>query len=369
MIVRLEIRDRDFNLLEILDKEFMNLSWEYNRIGGCGSFQFNLPRNYCDEKYISGDFNIRIYVRNASTKAYDLWYQGVVENKQPSVREDETIRVSGHGYQSQLNRIYINETYTSQEASVIIKDILDTYIVGVTDITYDVGDISATTFTPDSMQFNTSALDAIQTIADTVGALEWGVDKDRKFFFNARSSSIGYRFALGKDVASFASDDSFKDIVNRIIVQGGDVADVPFTATYNSLASQAKYGLRTRVIQNSSIITSAVASQFADSLFAERIDVVRKGSCSLINNSTRIENTIPIPLFALVARPILYGERLYGTFLYSGEISYQINRINYRLSDSGDLSTDLDLGKLRPDISEVISQLEYKLEQLRTAGG
>ena len=368
MVVRVEIRDRSFNLLEILDNEFMGLSWDYSRVGGCGSFRFNLPRKFCDEKYISGDFNVRIYVRNDSTKAFDLWYQGVVENKQPNVKDDEQITVSGHGYQAQLSRIYVDEDYTGQEVSVIVKDILDTYVVPNTDITYEVGDIVTTSFTPTTIKFNTSAMDALQTLADTVGTREWGVDKDRKFFFKARSSTVGFRFALGRDVASFSSDDSFKDIVNRVIVQGGDVAGVPYSATYNHTLSQLKYGLRTRVIQNSSITTADVASQFANSVLAEFTDVVRKGTCEIINNTSRIETTVPIPLFALTSRPILYGERLYGTFLYSGEISYQVNRINYKFSDDGNLSMSLDLGKLRPDISEVIGQLNYQLEQLRTAG-
>ena len=369
-LVRLEIRDRDFTLLEILDNEFTGLSWDYNRIGGCGSFRFSLARNFCDEKYISGDFNIRIYVRNDSTKAYDLWYQGVVESKMPDVKDDEQISVTGHGYQAQLSRIYPDSTvtYTGQEISVIVKAILDNYITANTDITYDVGDIVSTGITLDSWKFSTSALDAFQTLADIAGTREWGVDKDRKFFFKARSSSIGYRFPLGGQVTAFNSDDSFKDIVNRIIVQGGDVSDVPFTATFNDSASQLKYGLRTQVIQNSSIVTSAVAEQFADSIFTEKSDVVRKGSCELVDYEAQIEATIPIPLFAIKARPVLYGEKYYGTFLYSGEISYQVNRVSYRYTDAGDIVEQLELGKLRPNISEAIGKIEYDLEQLRTAG-
>jgi hypothetical protein len=370
MIVRVEIRDREFNLLEILDNEIQGLSWEYNRIGGCGTFSFSLPRRYYDEKYISGDFNVRILVRNDATKEYDLWYQGIVEEKIPNVRADETIQVSGHGYQAQLSRIYMDEEYTSTEVSVIVKDILDTYIVPNTDITYDAGDIVATGFTPDTFKFKTSAMEALQTLADTVGSREWGVDKDRKFFFKARSSSVGYRFSLGNKVSGFSSDDSFRDIVNRVIVQGGDIGDppVPYTKTYDHALSQLKYGIRTDVIQNSSITTDEVSSQFADSILAEFSDVVRKGSCELVDYETRVETTIPIPLFSLISRTTFYGEKLYGTFLYSGEISYQINRINYRMNNDGAVSINLDLGKLRPDLSEVIGQLEYKLEQLRTAG-
>lgn len=375
MIVKVELRDKQFNILEILDSEFMNLSWEYQRVGGCGSFSFDLPRPYCNERYISGDFNVRIYGRNDTTKAYDLWFQGIVENKAPNVRGvEEVISVQGHGYQAQLSRIQlVNVTYTSQEASVIIKSILDNYVVPNTDITYSALDIEATSFTFDSITFNTDALSAIQTIADTVGAREWGVDEDRSFYFMERSETAGLYFALGNKVTSFTDDDSFKDIVNRVIVQGGDVADVPFqpdptTSYYNNTSSQTKYGRRDQIYQNSAITTDAVARQFAQSILAEKSDVIRRARVEIVNHDVQIESTVPIPLFELVARGTLYGEKYYGTFLYSGRIQYQVNRIVYKLgSNDNVLTTNLELGQPRPNVSEVIGQLKYQLEQLRTA--
>lgn len=376
MIVKIEIRDKSFNILENFDAEFMNLSWEYNRIGGCGTFSFDLPRAYCNEKFISGDFNIRIYVRNATTKAYDLWYQGIVENKAPNVHGiDETISVQGHGYQAQLSRIQLrNVSFSSQEISVIFKNILDNYIVPSTDIIYSGGDIVSTGVTLDSITFNTDALNALQTLSDLAGTREWGINASRSAFFKARSSTSGIYFPLGDKVTSFTSDDSFKDIVNRVIIQGGDVAGIPFapdptTSPYNDTPSQTKYGRHDYIYQNSSIITDAVAQQFATSVLLEKKDVVRRGRCELSNYETQIEATIPIPLFELVARATLYGEKAYGIFLYSGRIQYQVNRIIYRLnSNDSSLVTNMEFGQPRPAESEVIARLTYQLEQLRSAG-
>lgn len=375
MIVKVELRDKSFTLLEILDNEFMNLTWEYNRIGGCGSASFELPREYCNEKFISGDFNVRIKVKNPATNVYDLWYQGIVENKAPNVKGiGETIGVTIHGYQAQLSRIQLNNvSFSSQEVSVIITSLLDNHIVPNTDIIYSGGDISATGFTVDSIEFNGNCLEAIQTLADIVGTREWGVDENRSFYFKQRSSTTGLYFALGDKVTSFTSDDSFKGIVNRVVIQGGDIAGVPYRpdptgSSYNDTSSQTKYGRRDEVYQNSAIITSAVAVQFAQSVLAEKNDVVRRGRCELINYETQIETTIPIPLFELVARATLYNEKTYGTFLYSGRISYQVNRISYKLSTNDSvLTNNLELGQLRPDISETISKLKYQLEQLRSA--
>lgn len=368
MEFRVEIRDRSFTLLEILDKEILDLSWDYSRIGGCGGFNFTLPRKFCDEKYISGDFNIRIYIRNSSTKAYDLWYQGFVEDKIPNVRgKDETIQVTGHGYSAQLSRVYIDANYSSTETSLVVTNIVDTLVEPVTDIVYDGTLIVATSFTPDTLEFNTDADSAIQSCADIVGTREWGVNKDRKFFFKARSSTVGFRYWLGKNIINFSSDDSFKDIVNSVLIQGGDVAGTPYTKSYNSTASQTKYGKRTKVTQNSSITTDTVSAQFANAIFAEFNDVVRKASCEILDVTSMIETTIPIPLAIVMATRVTYGTKKYGTFLYSGDIERQINRINYRINNNGIMTTRIEMDYYRPNISEDIAQLEYQLEQQRTA--
>lgn len=366
-VIRVELRDRSFNLLDILDREIMGLSWAYSRIGGCGEFSFELPRRFCNEKHISGDFNVRIYKRTGP-ETYALWYQGLVEDKVPSIKGDkETIAVRGHGYQAQLSRIYVDQDYTSQEVSVIVKSILDNYITPNTNITYSASDIEATGFTPDSLKFNTDALRALQTCADIVGSREWGVDKDRKFFFKARSSTVGFRYPLGAKITDFDEDQSFKDIINRVIIQGGEIAGSPYTKTYNDTASQLKYNIRTKVIQNSSITTDNVSQQYANSIFAEFNDVVRRVSFTLVGNEDRIETTIPIPLLVLLGGGVTYGKQRYGTFLYSGLIERQINKILYSTDNNGNLKTKIDAGYLRPNIAEELAQLDYQLEQARTA--
>jgi len=376
MIVKVELRNREFETLEVLDDEFIGLDWEFNRIGGCGSFGFDLPRPYCNEKFISGDFNVRIYGRNPSTNDFDLWYQGIVESKAPNVRGiEEVISVQGHGYQAQLSRIQLrNVSFTNTEISVIVKSILDNHVVPNTDIIYSASDIQATGFTPDSIEFNTDALTAIQTLADIAGPVEWGVDENRSVYFLQESTTPGVYFPMGDKLLSFTSDDSFKDIVNRVIVQGGDIAGVPFrpdptASAYNDASSQSKYGRRDFIYQNSSIVTDAVAQRFAASVLSERRTVVRRARCELANHDVQIESTLPIPLAEIVARGAFLGERRYGTALYSGKIRYQVNRIVYKLqANDSVLVTNVEMGQPRPAMPEQISQLKHQIEQLRSAG-
>ena len=81
-----------------------------------------------------------------------------------------------------------------------------------------------------------------------------------------------------------------------------------------------------------------------------------------------IETAIPIPLVNVVAKTITWGTKKYGTFLYGGRISYQVNRVNYKIDSIGNLTISLELGRLRPNVAEDISQLEYRIDQLANTG-
>lgn len=366
MDYKIVMSDRSFNVLEEIEDIASNISWDYNRIGGCGSFSFDVPVRYCEETFLGGSFNVKIYLKNYSTNDFDLWYQGRVENKSHNVRAvNETISVSGSGYQSQLKDIIVNQDYASSEASAIVEDVLDNDIVPNTDITYDGGDITATSFTPDNIEFkDKDALDVMKTLADVVGSREWGVDADRKFFFKARSSDVGFRFPLDGKVTSFSNDTSSVDIINRIIINGGDVSDTPYREVINDLKSQRKWGRRDKVISNSSIVSTQVANQFAQATFSDYKDIVRSARLDLVDN-IQIEETVPIPLVQVVAKSITYGTRKYGTFLYSGRIAYQVNRVSYKIDRVSGLVVSIQLGRLRPNVAEDLNQLEYRLDQLR----
>lgn len=364
---KIVISDRSFNVIDEIQDDAFNVQWDYDRIGGCGAFSFEIQKKFFEDLTLGGDFNIKIYLRNPTTKAFDLRYQGRMPHKIYQVRgEEETITVSGLGYQSQLGKIYVDRDYTSQTVEYIVKHILDNDVTPNTDISYVAGDIENTGVTLDSIKFNTDALKAMQTLAEIVGSREWGVDKNRKFFFKTRSSTVGLRYPItGK--GRYTDEISTDEIVNRVVVTGGDVSGVPYLVTFNYSLSQLKWKRRDRTVQNSAITTSAVAQRFADALNAEFDDAIHRVRFEFLDD-TQIEATLPIPLVQLLSRQITYGEKPYGTFLYSGRVNYQVNKISYRMDDTGVITTTMQLGQLRPQISEDISQLAYQIEQLRQQG-
>lgn len=365
--MRLVLSDREFNVLEYLDNEYLRLKWSYSRIGGCATCNFNLPRKLEEDRNIAGDFNIKIYVRNDSTQAYDLWYQGFISQKGRDIRKRERMPISVSGYAEQLTRIYVDRDYSSQEVSVIVKHLLDNEVTSNTDISYSSGDIEATGFTANDLEFNGTVKEAMQTLADLVN-FEWGVDKDRKFYFKEKSTTVGHRYPLGRKCERFYSDDVSREIINRVIIKGGDVSESPFTATYNDLDSQRKWGRRDIVIHNTAIVTSEVAEQYADVILAERAGVVRRGYAKIVEVDERIEANLPIQLFHLIEKGVTYGEVNYGVRSYSGHVYYSIGHISYSMRKGGSIEANIEIGRPKETPGDTIAQIEHKLEQLRSQG-
>jgi hypothetical protein len=210
-------------------------------------------------------------------------------------------------------------------------------------------------------------MDAIQNCAEIVGTREWGVDKNRKFYFKARSESTTKIYPLGGVVKSFTSIESFRDIVNKIYLEGGEVSGSKFTRSGQDALSILKYGLREEIKTVSSITTNDVADEMIEAILSEKKDLARKATMVVVNEETQHEASIPLGLLRLEIPGTRYGEKEYNTFLYSGHINYQINTIRYSIDDNGVLVKTISLGQMKPTQAEIITGLEYKLEQLRAA--
>lgn len=370
MIYRIEIRDRDMNFVNVLDNRVSDITWNYSPVGGCAEFSFKASSKYCSELDFGANFNIRIYIRNSLTRNYDLVYQGRIENVTHEVNESlEMVAVQGYGYQSELADLIVNRNYSSTEISVIVKDILDQDVLPNSNITYDVADLENTGFTPDSIKFSyVSALDALQKLADICGSREWGLNKNRAFFFKAQSSAIGFRYLLdGEKVAQFKIDYSSKDIGNRMIVVGGDISGNKYVYVKDDTKSQRKYKRRDRIIQNSAVTTSQVASQLADAKLAELKYVSYRGSVAIVD-SVIMESSVPLGLLKIITREIKYNEKKYNTFLYGGQDSFRISKIIYKISEGNILSKAVEFGQLLPSIVEEIKQLDYRINNVVQSG-
>lgn len=363
---KIVISDRNFVIQDEVQDAAVNIQWEWTRLGGCGAFSFDLPMKYCTEVSLGSGFNVKIYWRDPITKSYVLRYQGRIEDKIQNVDSNgEVMTIQGMGYQSSLSDIFISNSYTSTEVSLIVKDILDNDIVPNTDISYTGTDIVSTGFTPSTWPIATDGLQAIGALSDLAGTREWVVDQNRKFKFLQRSSGVGFRFPFGGNVKVFNDDNTTKGIINRVIVIGGTLGDgSTYTKVFDDLPSQLKWKRRDSSVQNSSIISDDVATQFANALFAQYDDVSHSAQVDKLDD-TQIESTIPIPLVELLPRLVTYDTTTYDSILYQDIVSYQVNRIQYTLDDCGIMSWSMQIGTLIPSIAEAVKGLEYNISQIQ----
>ena len=367
-VYTVELRNKTFDLIKVLTPFTKKLSWGYGRIGGCGTASIDLSMDADElQNVVQPDYEIQVWL-----ETHGLVYRGYLEGDTPAVKSKESIKLSISGYVTQLKRIRVNHTYTSDEISVIVKHILDNYITPNTSITYDSADIETTSYTADSLEFDVMADSAIETLSALAGNFEWGVDRNRKFFFKAMDSSVRHYAKYKIDIDSYDTYNDYSNIKNRLYIKGGTVGGSTFEATANNAESQTSYGLRERIASNSAIVSSAVAQRYGTMILAEEARIHRRATLKLKRCTQFFESTTPIGRIKIVGENIVqakkYGasDAIYGQFKYGGDFSLEFNSIKYEIDDQG-LNVNINAGFAKPHVALQLRQLEYEINQLRNA--
>lgn len=361
------LKDNNGKVINYIENIVSKLSWDWNRIGGCGACKMEVQTSW--DSVLAGsfdeDYSVEIFVPDVSGTSA-LWYSGYIDKVTPNVTaKDEKISIFALGYVNQLKRIIIrNKSYSGSEISSMAKDILDSYVTPLTDITSTAANYEETGFSADSLVFNESAFDAITTLSQIAGKREWGVDADKAFFFKARNENTSRYYNITEDFTKFTPKKDFHSIITRIFLVGGEPYNARFTVTNRK-------SLREKIISNSSIITQSVGQQYARSFLKEKGIPRRSFSATLIDQNIRIEKTIPIGAADVNIKRginIRYdvGTQLYDTGLKydGGTESYQIEKIKYTLTDSG-INVKLSFGPLPPTLADDLETVEYLINNER----
>lgn len=364
----IEIRDKNFQLKKRIEAQVTMLSWEWNRIGGCGRATVKVDGDY-KAFQVNPDDDVRVYLPKAGGGAL-LWYRGYVESVSPTIQSGNSgsITIECTGYFGWLDRIIVHNSgaskiYTNQEVSAIVQDIVDNFIVGNAGIAR--GTIQANNFSPDSISFKTTARDAIRTLFDLIGTVEYGIDENLNFFWYNQDPNLKDVFYLGDKVVKITDRVDFKNIVNKIYFEGGETElGAVFQTTGQSQSSINRYGKHEEIISNGSIYTINVASQFITSILRQRGIPARQLSISLKNIPKRLEAVLPIGAFSVVDPEVnqtgaVYGttaaggsNKLYGSILnggsgqlYGGVAKHQVDRIQYQMSpEDGRVHAEVQFG-------------------------
>lgn len=359
---QLRLYDPNDALVAYIDNKVQSMSWEWDRIGGCGMCQCKIvtPFDGALAGSLAEDYSLRAYVDGT------IWYSGYIDRVSPNVSGgEEVIDVLALGYVNQFKRIIVHEkTYTAQEISVIARNVAEVYATGYTDIISTSPFYTDTGFTADSIYFNENAFEVISKLADIAGKREWGVDADRKFFFKERNDAIRHHFFVNQDFVTFQPIKDYNPIVTKIYLEGSDGYKEQFQVTN-------KVTQREEIVSNSAITTSSVGYQYARMYLKEKGAVRKSYMGKQVNRTTRIESTVPLGrawINTKINVEYLYdvaAQKYDSGLKYDGGNEYlQIEKIKYELMDDS-FNATIYFGVLPPNLSDAIGRLEYEINTER----
>jgi hypothetical protein len=391
---QVELRNKNGDLKRYLTPFISKISWEWNRIGGCGRCSITIKKAYRDIIFDARD-DIQIRVKSGATSK--LVYRGYIANIKPVLKIDQEVVLDIRGYFDLLKKIVVHttgdtRTYTSKTVAYIADDIADTFIVPNSPITIS-GAITDGDFTADSLDFLGTVEDALRTLSELQGDVEYGVDEDLVFYWVTESSTINHKFFVGYNVSVLERSVNWDKLVNKIYLLGGDVAGTTYKTTAEATDSQSLYGLNEEIFNNSSITTSSVAAQYLNAILTERAIPQFSIRGKIENTDLRLEDTIPMGLVTFYdatydnnslgdligdiigessdgGSDITIGSTTDGDFdvFVGGQYSAQVNRISYNLSDtSGRFNIEVQLGDNILETAAKIKRIELMLASLNQA--
>lgn len=381
----IELRDKSGNLKNYLAPFASNLSWDYKRLGGCGDSRMTINKAYRSLEIGSRD-DIQIRVKSGATSK--LVYRGFIENIISSLKIPQTIAFETRGYSELLKKIGVQangdtKTYEDMEISEIVDDIIDTFVTPNSPITK--GTIDTSNFSVDSIQFRGNVYEALQTLAELVGNVEYGVNENLQFFWRTENTSIRERFFVGDNISILERRINYSKLVNKIYLQGGDIEGVPYLRTAENTDSQVKHYLAEQILMNSSIITDTVADQYLGALLRANSDPEINIKVKVNNVALRLEDTVPIGMISVFdpdyeqslykwgttangGDNLIWGRTINGGSgkVWGGAYKAQIDKITYAPSDTDErFNLEIQFGDTILETAAKLNRIEQQLSSLR----
>ncbi len=382
----IELRDKNGYLRQYLTP-FVKTppTWEWNRLGGCGRCSIKLKMDYRKIEFGAHD-DIQIRIKSGATSK--LVYRGFISQVIPSLKTDQEISLDVKGYIDCLDKIAIQssgdkKTYANQLVSQTVTDIVDDFIVAKTNITK--GTIDGSSFVADMLEFKTTVTEALKTLAELEGRVEYGVDENLVFYWRNQNSTLRHKFFVGNNVESFERRVDWSKLVNKIYFEGGEVGGVKYLTTAEAQDSQTSYFLAEKIVNNSSIVTSSVANQYLGSTLREYSSPQLILKMKIPNTDLRLEDTLPLGEIAVYdpdydedlyiigeagdgGDDITVGERASGgsNVTIGALFQDQIDKITYTTSETEEkFNIEITLGGSILETAAKIKQLELLLSQVR----
>jgi len=264
------------NDTDITDKVIL---CKYTKAATISTGEFDVSVIYeKDIDYNIGDI-IKIYHGFGS---YELKFVGKVEKIERVFKTDDFIlRLSGRHISKELLEITISKEYSGEEASNILKDIVDTFL---SDLGYTYTDVENSGVNVSIVWSNASAWEAFKDLC-VLANMDIYVDENRNIHFFKQGSRLCQTEAVVEhdnliNVPRLTNDGA--DTRNRIIVYGEDDEGLPIIYTAESDSND----IREDVFINRNINNFAIAQDVASGVYEQNSTYKDRGNlkCFLLHD-------------------------------------------------------------------------------------
>lgn len=366
---------------------------------GLGEIKIVLPR-LADDFGESDDvaFRNQVIIRAFDDDDHDgvIVFNGWISGYTPVLEEGkEYIEVNVLSYVQELSRVElldngsgINDspsagntkiTYTSQEPSDIIKDIIDKYndLTGIFGkVNYAVDSLDDTGITIDSYTFDTcSILDAINKIVSMSPAnWYWYLDENNIVQFHEFSETSDHILFVKKDVNNIKPYKRVENVKNICYVIGKETAGVNLLKKYERAASITNYGRSVEFITDGRITDANTAQRFADAILDTNDEPEVRTQIKIVDNNNDNElgydiesihpgDVITVLNFLSKKTYSLWGQALWGVDKWGYDIAnVTATKANVVKVDYTPNSIYLEVSSILPQVSRTVNELRRRLD-------
>jgi YD repeat-containing protein len=271
-------------------------------------------------------------------------------------KETTTVTILSHGVE--LNQYLLENgtatalTYSSQDPTNILKDILDKFTAAGGLVDYDSSSTDLTGTTVSYVFKADTILDAIDhclSLAPT--DWYWYIDMANNIlYFRNRPVDVSHRFLLGKHIENFALEKHIENLINVVYFSGGPTAGINLFNKYSDATSIAAYRRSIARISDNRVTIDASAQIISESMINRYKDPIYRSEITILDRDYPIEE---IQLGQLI------GFSNFGNFV--DQVTMQVVAKRY-FPDK----VTLQLDTLLPSVSKRVEDVKRNLDNLNT---
>ena len=274
-------------------------SFSYKINSGLSELKVNLARKFFNfgEGYdVKIGNELKLYVSDVETPTAVQIYSGELSQYSVKMETQDTVEVTFTGYITELSRRIVVATnattisYSAQDPSDVIKDILDK--VG-DNVTYTATSVDDTGLTVSYDLIQNTALEGIQRMVELAPInWYWYVDSSNVLQFHAFDSDNPLKLFVGKHINALQLVKSGESIVNRYYFLGGGSPQL--YNRHDRTSSQTEYGTKDKREQDERITVQGTATNRATNLLNTYDHPTMEVTCTVIDSNIDPKNGVDI---------------------------------------------------------------------------